>query len=413
MANGARTSGGMTSGSASPFLGPETFSRPIAPEYPVRRRWVINGRFLTQPLTGVQRYAGEIVRRIDRIVAARPDVHRDLEIELLVPPGATTDLGLSAIGIRQAGRGGGHLWEQRTLPAEARGGVLSLCNTGPVTVRRQIVCLHDTNTFNAPGSYAPSFRLAYRLLHPALGRVAARIATVSAYSARELVRHRICAPDRIFLAPNGHEHALGWVAAHSDRTRAAVGPDTVVLVGGHAPHKNTEMIVAMSDRLASAGLRVAIVGMSEPTVFGTGSPRTGAPNVAWLGRVSDGEMAAILTDALCLAFPSLEEGFGLPPLEAMAIGCPVVVSDRASLPEICGDAALVLAPDDSEGWFDAFQRIRHSPALRARLTAAGRRQAARFAWDRSAEAYLRAMAEIDGVVTPAQASSYRDHTPVS
>jgi len=119
-------------------------------------------------------------------------------------------------------------------------------------------------------------------------------------------------------------------------------------IGSAAPHKNVGLVLDMADRLAEAGLRIAIVGMSDSRVFKSGPTSAKARNVHWLGRISDGELVALLGDSLCLAFPSLTEGFGLPALEAMAVGCPVVVSDRASLPEVCGNAALFAPPDDPE-----------------------------------------------------------------
>jgi glycosyltransferase involved in cell wall biosynthesis len=108
-------------------------------------------------------------------------------------------------------------------------------------------------------------------------------------------------------------------------------------------------------------------------------------------------LAALLQNCLCLAFPSLVEGFGLPALEAMALGCPVVVSDRASLPEICGDAALYASPEDADAWFSRFMELATKPALRERMIARGRAAASRFSWAASAERYLQAMAVIDGV----------------
>ncbi|TJV24682.1 MAG: glycosyltransferase family 4 protein, partial [Mesorhizobium sp.] len=101
-------------------------------------------------------------------------------------------------------------------------------------------------------------------------------------------------------------------------------------------------------------------------------------------------------DCLCLAFPSLVEGFGLPPLEAMALGCPVVMSDRASLPEIGGDAVLYASPCDENAWFDCFMRLVHEEGLRTKLIARGRARAARFQWAASAQRYLELMASVDG-----------------
>jgi glycosyltransferase involved in cell wall biosynthesis len=358
------------------------------------RPWAINGRFLLQPATGVQRYAAEVVRALDRLKAEGSPLTDGLGFEILVPPGQRRDLGLCAIPVRTVGASGGHLWEQAVLPRAVSGGLLSLCNTAPVALRRQIVCIHDANTWNFPASYSLPFRVAYRTLLPALGQSAARVATVSHYSARELVRHGVTSTEKLFVAPNGHEHVLAITPGHSDETAAVATRRTVAVVGSRAPHKNVELVVGLAGRLAAEGLSVVIVGASDPRVFRAGRDLT-AGSVICVGRIGDAEMLALLRDCLCLAFPSFEEGFGLPPLEAMAIGCPVVASDRASMPEVCGDAALYAAPDAPDAWLSALVRLGRDHELRSTLVQRGRRRAGLYRWADTASRYLASIREIE------------------
>jgi glycosyltransferase involved in cell wall biosynthesis len=361
------------------------------------RKWYINGRFLTQPVTGVQRYALEVVRALDGRLAEGHPLSRKLKVELVAPEGTAPPPGLREIDFRVAGSARGHVWEQVVLPRLARSGLLSLCNTGPLSVRRQIVCIHDANTRTCPGSYSRAFRLLYRVLAPALGWSAARIATVSHYSADRLAEYKICPRRKIVVAPNGHEHALRCVASHSRATRKIAGPNTVVIVGSPTPHKNIGLIIDMADRLQGAGLDVAVTGIHDRRVLKGQRPGHAARCITWLGRLTDSELAALLRDCLCLAFPSLEEGFGLPVLEAMAMQCPVVVSDRASLPEVGGNAALYASPFVGEAWLNAFARLRNDAGLRGQLIARGRLQAHRYRWERTAEVYLEEMARLDGL----------------
>jgi glycosyltransferase involved in cell wall biosynthesis len=361
------------------------------------RKWCINGRFLAQPVTGVQRYALEIVRALDQHLADGHPLVRGLGLELLYPPGNEELPRLQAIRARAVGVVGGQAWEQTVLPGVARGGLISLCNTGPLLVGKQIVCIHDANTRTCPNSYSRAFRTLYRLLHPALGRTAARIATVSHYSADRLAGYGICAPEKIVVAPDGHEHALRWIPSHSRITRGIAGPNTVVVIASPAPHKNLDVLLGMASKIEEAGLQIAMAGARDPRVFQGRVPDAGSSCIVWLGRLSDSELAALLRDSLCLAFPSLEEGFGLPAIEAMAVGCPVVVSDRASLPEVCGDAALYAAPSDGEAWLNAFLRLRNDAGLRDDRAARGRLQAARYRWSATAEIYLSEMAHLDGL----------------
>jgi glycosyltransferase involved in cell wall biosynthesis len=264
-------------------------------------------------------------------------------------------------------------------------------------MRKHIVCIHDVNTRLYPSSYSPQFRALYRVLVPSLGRSAARIATVSHFSATQLTGFGIAPRRKMAVIPNGHEHALTWEPRHSLATEKAGGLNTILVIGSPAPHKNVRMLLEMASRLAEAQLRLAIVGMADPRVYSGAAPRLDAPNVLWLGSVGDNELAALLADCLCLAFPSFTEGFGLPALEAMARGCPVVSTDRASLPEVCGDAALYASPSEPEAWLAHFHRLSEDQALRAALIEKGQAQAKRFRWRKSAELYLKLMARLDGL----------------
>ena len=322
---------------------------------------------------------------------------RDLELEIVAPPCAENDLGLERIGFRKVGRGSGHLWEQIELPRVARSGLVSLCNVGPLAAHRQVLCIHDVNPRLAPQSYSRAFRTLYRMLLPALGARAARVATVSQFSAEQIVHFGIAPKRKVTVIANGREHALRWIAQHSAATQAVAGRQTILVVGSPAPHKNVAMMMGLAGDLAAAGLQLAVIGSLDARVFASRQAADAPANVKLLGRLADGEMAALLKDCLCLAFPSFTEGFGLPPLEAMTLGCPVVVSDRASLPEICADAALYAPPDQPKRWLAHFIELGRNTALREELGRRGRAAAERFSWDRSAELYLRAMAEIDGL----------------
>lgn len=360
-----------------------------------KRRWTINGRFLTQRVTGVQRYAREVVCALDAFVASGHPLTDGLEVEVLVPSTQRAQLDLRAIPIRAKGRLTGHAWEQITLAGHAGGGILNLCNTAPVWRPRQIICIHDANVYLCPDSYSVQFRALYRFLLPILGRIASAVTTVSAFSGTQLAHFGVAPADKIAVIPNGRDHALRWSVEHSDATRAAAGGDTVVLIGSKAPHKNVGVVLGLARELSAAGVRIALVGQMDQRVFADEGERDATTNVSRLGGVSDPALAALLSDCLCLAFPSLTEGFGLPPLEAMALGCPVVASDRASMPEVCGDAALYASPTAPQQWKDAILRLRDDPALRSHLIERGRSRSAMFSWAAAAEGYLNVMAKVD------------------
>lgn len=361
----------------------------------MRRQWSINGRFLTQPVSGVQRYGVEILQSLDRLIVGGHGLARNLDLEVIVPPSAIDVPKLEAIRVRRFGAAKGHVWEQTMLPFAVRGGLISLCNTGPIAVRKHIVCVHDVNTRLVPQSYSRNFRTLYRLLIPAIGKTAEYISTVSTYSARQIHRLGIAQPRKTVVIGNGHEHALSWVPAHSEKTRAAAGPNTIVVIGAGAPHKNIGLLLSIADRLAEAGFKLALVGTRDLRIFGAAPSASAHGNVHALGRLTEGEIAALLQDSLCLAFPSIVEGFGLPPIEAMALGCPTVVSNRSCLPEVCGDASLYAAPTRADEWLERFTQLRDDPALRQRLIERGHERVKLFSWARSAELYLEVMVVSD------------------
>ncbi len=366
--------------------------------------WLINGRFLSQPASGVQRYAEEIVRALDELVAEQDGRSQRLRLELLCPPGSRELPGLKSIPCRLVGRGKGHFWEQASLPPFIKGGLLSLGNTGPLAVSKQIVCIHDVNPRVFPESYSRTFRTFYSVLLPALGQRVAAVATVSKYSASELARFGIAPASKIKVIPNGHEHASRWEPQHSHVTREASGPQTIVLVGSPAPHKNIALMLRLAERMGRHTLKLAIAGALDTKVFkqsrretymACAPGTTSAEAIIWLGRISDGELAALLNDSLCLAFPSYVEGFGLPALEAMALGCPVVAADRASIPEVCGTAALYAPPDDDCAWLENITRLQTDAGLRLDLSERGQARAKLFSWRESALLYMGLMTDFD------------------
>jgi glycosyltransferase involved in cell wall biosynthesis len=348
----------------------------------------INGRFISQRVTGVQRYAREIIVELDCLLQVNP-LRLGLGAKLIVPSGTKPDLPLRAISVGETRLGGGPLWTQFVLPAVTRGVLLSLGNIGPALVANQIICIHDVNTFIVPESYSRAFRWYYRAALPPLARRAARVVTVSSYSASMLSDFGFRRRDEIVIIPNGHEHVKRWrpecssYAAVVDANRRPF----VFVLGSRAQHKNVPTLFSIAAELDALGLDIWVAGASG-MYFSAIESHPPPPNVRMLGFVTDDDLAALYRQALCFAFPSLTEGFGLPVLEAMALGCPVVASDAASLPEVCGDAALLTDPKSPRDWLAQIKRLRDDLDLARDLRAKGIRQALRFSWKASAQAYL-------------------------
>jgi glycosyltransferase involved in cell wall biosynthesis len=308
---------------------------------------------------------------------------------LLKPRDAQRSVALKKIAVRSGGRFSKQAWEQIDLPRLAgRRLLLSLCNQAPIFRRGDIVMIHDAQAFISPQSYSWAFRLWYRFALPQIGNKAAQIVTVSQYSKDKLVEHKVASADRISVVYNGIDHAtsfktdIGCLA----RLRLAAGTYVVALANAQR-HKNIAVLFDAFRHLGPQGRKLVLVGAAGRSAFeraGTYPP----PNVIFAGKVSDAELGALYENALCLAFPSLTEGFGLPPLEAMLVGCPAIVAPCGALPEVCGDAAIYVPPHDGKAWADAVESLARDESARAVLIEKGRLHASQFRWERSARQLL-------------------------
>ncbi len=349
--------------------------------------WSINGRFLTQPQTGVQRYAGEMTRQIDGWLSADDELARRLHVEMLLPADCAATPSYDAIEVRRSARGHGHGWEQLVLPGLAKGGLISFANLGPVAHARQIVCLHDANVFLEPSSYSRAFRLAYRATFPILARRARVTTTVSRFSAEMLRKFGVTGARAARVIHNGHEHALRW-----DRTKSRFDAPGhfkrpfVFALGSRAKHKQIDLLLKLAPALDALGLDLVVSGGTASIFAETALTQT--INVFPVGFVSDDDLASLFAQAMCFAFPSRTEGFGIPLLEAMVHGAPIVSADCASMPEVCGEAALYAPADDPSVWLAQITRLAHDAELRATLTSKGKARYGAFSWRDGARAYL-------------------------
>ena len=355
-----------------------------------RGRLSINGRFLTQPVTGVQRYAREMLSALDQILAISHG-NGGIEAELLIPEWLiSNDIPtLKAIFIRKVGRFRGHAWEQLDLPRFARGPILNFCNTFPIFRNDQIIVVHDASVYASPDGYTWAFRTYYKGLFKAASlRNSIRIATDSEFSRMELERFAGFNPSRMTVIPCGANH---W---------DNIQPDTGILerlsltrrpfllaVGSANKNKNIARLIEAYLKLDRQDVPLVLAGGANSNVF-SGVEFKKSDQLIRTGYLSDAELAALYSNAWAFVFPSLYEGFGLPPLEAMHFGCPVVCSREASLPEVAGDAALYCDALDVDDISIRLHEVIENGALRRSLIERGTLQAAKFTWKSSAEKML-------------------------
>jgi glycosyltransferase involved in cell wall biosynthesis len=346
-----------------------------------RRPVAINARAATRPeLGGVERWARELTARLP---ALRPDAY----VVLRPPP---------ALAHRA-----GHAWEQLVLPVRTRRSPVLLCpaNLAPLAHPRCAVIVHDAAALRHPGWYSRTYAAWQRLVMPAVARRAWRLITVSAFARQEL--QELLGVDSVVI-PGGVEERF---APHTDPepARRALGLTRpyVLTLGSQTARKNLAALVPAARALGAEGIDIVAAGGHRPQF----TREQGLESLRLLGHVDDALLPGLYAGAVAFALPSRHEGFGLPVLEAMASGTPVVAASTGALPETCGGAA-VLAEPDAEAFSAALTRLLADDAERERLRAAGLERAAAFSWDATARA-VDALLNVAGAAPPAGTPSRR------
>ncbi|OUI87602.1 glycosyltransferase family 4 protein [Acetobacter tropicalis] len=352
----------------------------------VRPHIYVNGRFLTQPLSGVQRFALEINAALAHVSMA----NGYSAPVTLTPNTVLLEQKVNEYPVRAVGRQRGQLWEQFELPWATRKGILiNLGNTAPLLGRHHIVIIHDAGVFSQPNSYSWKFRTWYRVLLTLLRYSRAHLITVSHFSRSELSKYLRIPAEQISVISEGAEHIKSQAADGSILKRHSLRSQGYVLaVGNLAPHKNLAQLSHLADALAQRGTPLVISGSVNTTVFSDHGKQTLPKAAVYVGRVSDKELRALYENAACFVFPSLYEGFGLPPLEAMLCGCPVVAADIPVLREICGEAAYYVNPHDPEAITRSVLHILDTPIQAQEMRQAGLSRAAAFTWEKAARSLL-------------------------
>lgn len=350
-----------------------------------------NGKFYAGGLNGVHRVADRLIRECDARLTERPAELRP-DAVLLAPETSDWVPELSAIRVERVAAAG-QIWEQFQLPRRAGDGVLiNLANLAPVRHRRKLTMIHDAQFLFKDCGYPWRQRLGYRALAPRIASGSEHVVTVSDFSRRMLGLFGVAAPDRTRVIANGADHILDTDA--DDALRLGLGLAArpyVVMFGSSKPYKNNTVVLsAFAEGVEDVALVVVGSSKAELAAAGMAIP----PATIFAGRPSDAEFRGLLEGASALAFPSRTEGFGLPPLEAMLCGCPVVASPAGAIPEVCGDAVLYAGVDDPAAWRTAILRLRDDQALRQRKIAEGRERARPYTWRAAGE---RLIGLIDGM----------------
>jgi glycosyltransferase involved in cell wall biosynthesis len=334
---------------------------------------------------------------IDARAAARPELGgverwaRELSVRLpALRPGEYAVMAPRPRLVHRAG----HAWEQVVLPARAAalGAAALLCpaNLAPAAAGNAVLVIHDAAALRHPAWYSPAYAAWQRALLPLLARRARRVITVSEFSRAELAELLNLLPERVTVVPGGVDARFDPGAPDP---RAALGLDRpyVLTVASHTARKNLAALVPAARALARDGVEVVVAGGHRPQF----AREAGLSDLRLLGHVDDALLPGLYAHAEAFALPSRYEGFGLPVLEAMAAGTPVVTTTAGALPETCGGAARLVEPD-GEALADALTALLGDTGERARLRAAGLERACGFGWERTAKGVDAVVADVAG-----------------
>lgn len=329
----------------------------------------INARVTKFAMGGQQRVAAEVSKRLSNCVEITP----------------ATPIG----GMK------GHLWEQVVLPVRARGTLLwSPSATGPLAIKHQVITLHDVAFIDVPEFFSGAFAAFYEALMPKLVRRVAGVVTVSEFSRQRIAATLGIDETRITVIPNGvSDHFRPYTPDDVAATRAALGlPERYLLLQATADkRKNLERTLRAwaqaQDRLPKDVTLVVSGNLGRAHVFGDLLSLPDVPRTKMIGYVDEAHMGPLMAGAQAFLFPSLYEGFGLPIVEAMCCGTPVLTAAATATQEIAGDAALLVDPASQDAIADGMIEIARNEDLRKKLSAKGMKHAQRFSWDDAARQY--------------------------
>jgi glycosyltransferase involved in cell wall biosynthesis len=337
----------------------------------------INGRFLTQKLTGVQRFAYEITKALIRI---------EPQYNIITTKGwLSKDYPELQNNIVEVGFIQGHVWEQVILPIYlAKIGtplLINLGSTAPIAYKNNVYTLHDVAVKKFPRSFSFAFRTLYNFLIPLCLRQSKVIITVSEFSKREIIDNYNIVPDKIHVIYNAVSSRLKAINSEKIKDKPYL-----LAVSSLNPQKNFGRLIEAYQRLENPKFNLHIVGgWNKSFANHIFKDRSKSIGIIFLGRLSDVELVQQYKNAEAFLFPSIYEGFGIPPIEAQSFGCPVIASDIEPLREVLRNSALFFDPYNIEEMIKQINALMENPNLKNRLTKLGMENASRFSWNSSAE----------------------------
>lgn len=357
----------------------------------------INGRFLTQQMSGTQRFAFEMLKGL-------LEINRHNTCILIPPKSVNQSFGTIDWPLKIIGKSTTTLWEQIDLPLflirNKSPILINLVNTAPAFYKNQIVSILDMTTFVNPKWFSFSFAKYYHIIVPLIAKNSKRIITISENSKNDIIRFLQIDSMKINVLYCGVAEHFRRSSLISDKVpkillNLKIGCQKYILVVSSLdPRKNFKRLIE-AYQLSALKVPLVIVG-SKGKVFADDGIRKlliNKKNIIFTGYVSDEDLVELYQAAKCFVYPSIYEGFGMPPLEAMASGCATIVSHSSSLPEVCGDACLYVNPFNIESISAGLVRLIDNERLRMELVERGFERIKLFSWQQSSEKLMKIIEE--------------------
>ncbi|WP_158989236.1 glycosyltransferase family 1 protein [Mucilaginibacter sp. L196] len=301
-----------------------------------------------------------------------------------VAPNNIIDIELAKIlDVKVIGSHTGVLWEQYDLPVylyrNKQPLLINFCNVAPLIYKNQIITIHDVAFMVNPSWFNKKFVIFYKFLIPRIAKKAKMILTVSDFSKREIVNYLNVPSNKINVVYNGISN-LAIQQFEPNKYGSYI-----LIVGSIDQRKNIHRLIQAFNKVNNNNIKLLIAGDISP-IFNNKNNNSLKSNekIIFLGRVNDEYLATLYTNALLFVYPSLYEGFGIPPLEAMYYNCPTIVADIESLKEICGEASLFVNPYNIDDIAEKIEFLTSDERLRNNLIEKGKENIKKYSWENSA-----------------------------
>jgi Glycosyltransferase len=340
----------------------------------------INGKYLAQSITGVQRFAREITAEL---------IKRNDNFTVIAPSGTKLCHPFCSNNTVLAGPANPLLWEQYFLPSFLKKVknplLINFTGLGPVFYKNKVITIHDLSFWEHPEWFSKQYYLFYRILTPISARNSRNIITVS-----ETSKHKII--DKLKVVAG--QVAVVYNAANKRNPTGLSKTKSIIAVGSMDPRKNLNRLIKSFIKWNNSDYELFLIGGKQDS-FQQDKEFPFSNQIKFLGYIPDKELFEYYERAEFFIYPTLYEGFGIPPLEAMSVGTPVIASDIPSLRESCGDSALLVDPYSEESIIHAIDALSKDETMRRKLVQKGYDNLQRFSWELSADKIVHLIKELE------------------